>query len=163
MEKLRQVQQYLLKKGHDSRGATDGTGRPEEKTAEEEVEQAVPEVPRKGTLSRLSNEELFALFDKKVRQEKLYLDYSLGRDQYARVMGVDKNRFAGVLKEFGNTNLAAYLNSLRLEYAIELFHENPEWSISKIAEQSAIPNLSTFYRLFKDKYGMSPNLFRNKI
>lgn len=78
-------------------------------------------------------------------------------------MGVDKNRFAGVLKEFGNTNLAAYLNSLRLEYAIELFHENPEWPISKIAEQSAIPNLSTFYRLFKDKYGMSPNLFRNKM
>ena len=163
LEKLRQVQQYLLKKGHDSGGATDGTGRPEEKAVEEEVEQAVPEVPRKGTLSRLSNEELFALFDKKVRQEKLYLDYSLGRDQYARVMGVDKNRFAGVLKEFGNTNLAAYLNSLRLEYAIELFHENPEWSISKIAEQSAIPNLSTFYRLFKDKYGMSPNLFRNKM
>lgn len=163
LEKLCQVQQYLLKKGHDSGGATDGTGRPEERTAEEEVEQAVPEVPRKGTLSRLSNEELFALFDRRVRQEKLYLDYSLGRDQYARVMGVDKNRFAGVLKEFGNINLAAYLNSLRLEYAIELFHENPEWPISKIAEQSAIPNLSTFYRLFKDKYGMSPNLFRNKI
>ena len=93
------------------------------------MEQAVPEVPRKGTLSHLPNEELFALFDRKVRQEKLYLDYSLGRDQYARVMGVDKNRFAGVLKEFGNTNLSAYLNNLRLEYAIELFHENPEWPI----------------------------------
>lgn len=163
LEKLRQVQQYLLRKGQSAGRETAGTGKPEEKAAEEEVEQAVPEVPRKGTLSHLPNEELFALFDRKVRQEKLYLDYSLGRDQYARVMGVDKNRFAGVLKEFGNTNLSAYLNNLRLEYAIELFHENPEWPISKIAEQSAIPNLSTFYRLFKDKYGMSPNLFRNKI
>ncbi|WP_418586904.1 helix-turn-helix domain-containing protein [Phocaeicola sp.] len=78
-------------------------------------------------------------------------------------MGVDKNRFASVLKESGNANLTTYLNNLRLEYAIELFHEHPDWSISKIAEQSALPNLSTFYRLFKDKYGMSPNLFRNKI
>lgn len=163
LEKLKVLHQYLLKKGQYAGRKTADTGKQEEKAAEEEMEQAVPEVPRKGTLSRLSNEELFALFDKKVRREKLYLDYSLGRDQYARIMGVDKNRFAGVLKEFGNTNLAAYLNSLRLEYAIELFHENPEWSISKIAEQSVIPNLSTFYRLFKDKYGMSPNLFRNKM
>ena len=163
LEKLKVLHQYLLKKGQYAGRKTADTGKQEEKAAEEVVEQAVPEVPRKGAFSRLSNEELFALFDKKVRQEKLYLDYSLGRDQYARIMGVDKNRFASVLKEFGNTNLAAYLNSLRLEYAIELFHENPEWSISKIAEQSAIPNLSTFYRLFKDKYGMSPNLFRNKM
>lgn len=159
LEKLRQVQQYLLRKGHPAVADT----RPVEKEAEEVAPLLQQEEPEKVVLSRLSNEELFTRFDKKVRGGRLYLDYSLGRDQYARIMGVDKNRFASVLKESGNANLTTYLNNLRLEYAIELFHEHPDWSISKIAEQSALPNLSTFYRLFKDKYGMSPNLFRNKI
>lgn len=159
LEKLRQVQQYLLRKGHPAVADT----RPVEKEAEEVAPLLQQEEPEKVVLSRLSNEELFTRFDKKVRSGRLYLDYSLGRDQYARIMGVDKNRFASVLKESGNANLTTYLNNLRLEYAIELFHEHPDWSISKIAEQSALPNLSTFYRLFKDKYGMSPNLFRNKI
>lgn len=159
LEKLRQVQQYLLRKGHPAVADT----RPVEKEAEEVAPLLQQEEPEKVVLSRLSNEELFTRFDKKVRGGRLYLDYSLGRDQYARIMGVDKNRFASALKEFGNANLTTYLNNLRLEYAIELFHEHPDWSISKIAEQSALPNLSTFYRLFKDKYGMSPNLFRNKI
>lgn len=108
----------------------------------------------------LSNEELFALFDQKVRRDKLFLNYQLGRDDYARIMGIDKNRFATVLKEQAGNNLSAYLNNLRLEHSIELFRLHPEYSINEIATQSALPNISTFYRLFKEKYGMSPRVFR---
>lgn len=94
----------------------------------------------------LSNEELFALFDQKVRRDKLFLNYQLGRDDYARIMGIDKNRFATVLKEQAGNNLSAYLNNLRLEHSIELFRLHPEYSINEIATQSALPNISTFYR-----------------
>ena len=111
----------------------------------------------------LSNEELFALFDQKVRRDKLFLNYQLGRDDYARIMGIDKNRFATVLKEQAGNNLSAYLNNLRLEHSIELFRLHPEYSINEIATQSALPNISTFYRLFKEKYGMSPRVFRQQI
>lgn len=111
----------------------------------------------------LSNEELFALFDQKVRRDKLFLNYQLGRDDYARIMGIDKNRFATVLKEQAGNNLSAYLNNLRLEHSIELFRLHPEYSINEIATQSALPNISTFYRLFKEKYGMSPSVFRQQI
>lgn len=111
----------------------------------------------------LSNEELFALFDQKVRRDKLFLNYQLGRDDYARIMGIDKNRFATVLKEQAGNNLSAYLNNLRLEHSIELFRLHPEYSINEIATQSALPNISTFYRLFKEKYGMSLSVFRQQI
>lgn len=111
----------------------------------------------------LSNEELFALFDQKVRHDKLFLHYQLGRDDYAHIMGIDKNRFASVLKEQTGNNLSTYLNNLRLEHSIELFRLHPEYSINEIAIQSALPNISTFYRLFKEKYGMSPSVFRQQI
>lgn len=119
--------------------------------------------PNKTPSAPLCGKELFELFDQRVRQDKLFLDYQLGRDDYARVMGVDKNRFASLMKEYGGVHLNTYLNNLRLEHSIDLFRNHPEWSINEIASQSALPNTSTFYRLFKEKYGMSPNVFRNQI
>lgn len=110
-----------------------------------------------------SDEKLFSKFDWQVKEQKLYLNYQLGRDDYAQLMGVDRNRFAAILKKFTSNNLSAYLNNLRLEYSVSLFREHPDWSINKVAEESALPRISTFYRLFKDKYGISPNSFRKTL
>lgn len=107
------------------------------------------------------NETLFQTFDQQVKEQRLYLDYQLTRDDYAQLMGVDRNRFAAVLKLFtSGGNLSMYLNELRLEYSVSLFRNHPDWPISKVATESALPSSSTFYRLFKDKYGISPNSFR---
>jgi AraC-like DNA-binding protein len=107
------------------------------------------------------NETLFQTFDQQVKEQRLYLDYQLTRDDYAQLMGVDRNRFAAVLKLFtSGGNLSMYLNELLLEYSVSLFRNHPDWPISKVAEESALPSSSTFYRLFKDKYGISPNSFR---
>lgn len=110
------------------------------------------------------NENLFLRFDQQVKEQKLYWDYQLTRDDYAQLMGVDRNRFASVLKLFtAGGNLSCYLNDLRLEYSIGLFRNHPDWPISKVAAESALPSLSTFYRLFKDKYGISPSSFRKTM
>lgn len=110
------------------------------------------------------NETLFQTFDQQVKEQRLYLDYQLTRDDYAQLMGVDRNRFANILKLFTTGgNLSCYLNDLRLEYSIGLFRNHPDWPISKVATESALPSLSTFYRLFKDKYGISPNSFRKTM
>ena len=110
------------------------------------------------------NETLFQTFDQQVKEQRLYLDYQLTRDDYAQLMGVDRNRFASILKLFtAGGNLSCYLNDLRLEYSIGLFRNHPDWPISKVATESALPSLSTFYRLFKDKYGISPNSFRKTM
>lgn len=109
------------------------------------------------------DEELFVRFDQQVKVQKLYLNYQLSRDDYAQLMGVDRNRFATILKKFASNNLSSYLNELRLEYSVTLFREHPDWSINKVAEESALPRISTFYRLFKDKYGISPNSFRKTL
>ena len=110
------------------------------------------------------NESLFLKFDQQVKEQKLYLNYKLTRDDYAHLMGVDRNRFATILKLFtSGGNLSVYLNELRLEYSVSLFRNHPDWPISKVAAESALPSLSTFYRLFKDKYGISPNSFRKTV
>lgn len=120
--------------------------------------------PETSDASVPENESLFLRFDQQVKEQKLYLDYQLTRDDYAHLMGVDRNRFASILKLFtAGGNLSCYLNDLRLEYSIGLFRNHPDWPISKVAAESALPSLSTFYRLFKDKYGISPNSFRKTV
>lgn len=110
-----------------------------------------------------TDEKLFFSFDWQVKEQKLYLNYQLGRDDYAQLMGVDRNRFAAILKKFTSNNLSTYLNDLRLEYSVTLFREHPDWPINRVAEESVLPRISTFYRLFKDKYGISPNNFRKTL
>ena len=134
----------------------------------EVVESAGPKSPEeafsKADLSKMSNEALFRRFDSIVMNERLYLDYNLQRDYYASVMGVDRNRFATVIKEATDGgNLSTYLNNMRLNYSVTLFREHPEMSISEVGDASAIPNISTFYRLFKEKYGLSPKMFIEQL
>ncbi len=86
----------------------------------------------------------------------------MGRDDYARVMRVDRNRFAQIIREYTGGNMSAYINNLRLEYSAGLLKDKRELPISEVATQSAFPNISTYYRLFKEKYGMSPAEYRNQ-
>lgn len=112
---------------------------------------------------KISSERLFSLFDSTVKEQQLYLKYQLQRDDYAALMGVDRNRFASIIKEFTGDNLSSYLNDLRLNHSVTLFRTHPEMSINEVAEASAIPSMSTFYRVFKNKYGMSPKVFIEQL
>lgn len=108
--------------------------------------------------------KIFLQFDEKVRDEKLYLNYQMQRDDFAHLMGVDRNRFASIIKEYtGGGNLNSYLNDMRLEYSIYLLKNHPEMSIQEIGEASALPSSTTFYRLFKEKYDISPKVFREQL
>lgn len=127
-----------------------------------------PEVPEETPVAgeafpSFNPHEIFRNFDAQVREERMYFNYQFSRDDYAALMGVDRNRFAAILKEYTHGNLSAYLNNLRLDYSVGLFRAHPEWSVSEIASHCALPSLSTFYRLFKEKYGMSPNAFRSNL
>lgn len=108
--------------------------------------------------------KIFLRFDEKVREEHLYLKYQLQRDDFARIMGVDRNRFAAIIKEYTcGGNLNSYLNDMRLEHSIYLFKNYPEMSIQEIGDASALPSSTTFYRLFKEKFGLSPKAFRKQL
>lgn len=110
-----------------------------------------------------ADHEIFMQFDERVREDQLYLKYQMQRDDFTKIMGVDKNRFASILKEYAGGNLNAYLNDMRLEYSIHLLKNYPDMSIQEIGQASALPSSTTFYRLFKEKYGISPKAFRDQL
>lgn len=94
--------------------------------------------------------------DQEVTERKLYLNPDLNRRHLMKIAGVDKNRFAAMMKQFANTNFSGYINAKRLEHAVHMMAENPEYTMKFISETCGFNSQSTFFRVFKGKYGVTP-------
>lgn len=112
------------------------------------------------------DEREFALFEELdyiVTHDRLYLNPDLSRDDLMRLICVNKNRIGKILQHHSNMNATGYINNKRLEYAVKLLKDAPNYTITAIAEQCGLPNVPTFNRLFRNKYGMTPTEYRNGL
>lgn len=103
---------------------------------------------------------LFEQLDRKINEQRLFLNPGLSREDLMRLINISRNQIAQVIQAGAGTNLAGYLNGLRMEYAARLLIRYPEYTVNAIAQEAGIPNLSSFHRLFKNRYGMTPSEFR---
>lgn len=104
--------------------------------------------------------ELFGQLDRKINEQRLFLNPGLAREDLMRLINVSKNQIAPIIQAGTGTNLAGYLNGLRMEYAARMLIRYPEYTVNAIAQEAGIPNLSSFHRLFKSRFGMTPSEFR---
>ena len=104
--------------------------------------------------------ELFGQLDRKIQEQRLFLNPGLSREDLMRLINSSKNQIAQIIQVGAGTNLAGYLNGLRIEYAADLLVFHPHYKVMVIAREAGIPNLSSFHRLFKMRYGMTPAEFR---
>ena len=110
-----------------------------------------------------ADQKLFKLFkevDKRIMKEHLFTDPNFGRDDLVRLFGTDKNNLPSVIQRFANTNVPGYINIKRMEYAIQLIKQHPEYTLGAIAEACGIKSAATFIRNFRNTYGMTPSEFR---
>ena len=106
----------------------------------------------------------FLRFDAQVDQERLFTRPDLSREDYARLMGVDRTTFSRIIiEQSGFNNLAAYLNHKRMVEAVRLMHQHPNYTLQAIMEESGYANKMTFNRVFKDTYGMTPSEYRKQL
>ena len=105
---------------------------------------------------------LFEQIDRTIRDERLYLNPDFQRQTLVYMFHSDRNRVGRVIKDFsGFSNLSAYINNYRLEYAYRLLRDlDNKQTIDSIAKASGFSTVRTFQRLFKERYGMTPAEFR---
>lgn len=108
------------------------------------------------------NVVLFRKLDRVVTTEKLFIQQDFAREGLMRCIGVGKNRIIRILKQNVDVDSTEYINNKRLEYAVELLKEHPEYNIAIVAERCGI-SVSTFNRAFKNKYKMTPNDYRRTL
>lgn len=113
-----------------------------------------------GTEEEEKNQLLFEKLDSVITREKLFLNPDLSRDDFVKLTGVNKNKVGKMLQQNTGLSTTGYINKKRLEYAAKLLKNNPDYTIPTIAESCGLPNVPTFNRLFRNKFGMTPSEYR---
>lgn len=100
---------------------------------------------------------MFISLDRQLDSGRLYLNPYLNRDDLCRLIGVDKNTLGNIIRQYSNAaNSQTYINRKRVQYAILLLREHPEWTMLAVAEACGMRNTVTFNRTFRQTYGMTP-------
>lgn len=105
----------------------------------------------------------FKQLDELMQKEHYYLKSDLSREDLMRMTNTSKNQISQVIQAGAGCKMNDYLNSLRLEHAVRIMMARPQYKIAAVAEESGLPNLSSFYRLFRNTYGITPANFRSEL
>ena len=109
------------------------------------------------------NPELFNLIDGIIRTEKLYANESLQRQDILDRFDISRRTLSDLLAVHADgQSFTAYINSMRLEDAVRLLREEPEMSLSEIAENVGFTP-ATFRDQFKRQFGMTPTEYRQNL
>lgn len=103
---------------------------------------------------------LFERLHHEIVDNQLYLQADLSRDQLLQRLNIPKNDFARLFQKFTDTTYSKYINELRLNHALQLLRQHPNYTIESIAEESGFGSKSTLFVLFSQKYGMTPTEYR---
>lgn len=133
-----------------------GTSTGTEKTTADTEEVSTPEEEEKNRL-------LFEELDNLVTRDKLYLNSDLSRDDFVKLIGVNKTRVGRILQQNTGLSTTGYINKKRLECAAKLLKDKADYTIPVIAQSCGIPNVPTFNRLFRSKFGMTPTEYKKTM
>lgn len=122
---------------------------------------------RRSTLEEVKSEpshpemtEEYAAFlrmERAVVEQKLFLQPDFGRDDLLAHASFGKNELSGILQKYTDArNVSEYLGRLRVEYAVRVMKEHPDFSIDGVLEESGFNSRTTFYRTFYKVFGMTP-------
>lgn len=114
------------------------------------------------TLELTENDRV--LYDRlchEIVSRKLYLNPDFNKSELMKEIHVPAYKFAALFKKFANHSFSQYVQECRLDYAISLMREHPQWSMDAVAREAQMSR-AAFYKQFKKKYGMNPSNYTEK-
>ena len=132
---------------------------PDEESSEKN-DLSLDEVSENHDEEEAENKKIFKDLNRIVVQDQLYLSPELSREDLAQIVHLNNARFARMIKENTGTNFNGYINELRINYAIQLLKQHPNYTIRAIADEAGFNSTPILYSMFKKKTGMTPYEFK---
>jgi AraC-like DNA-binding protein len=92
--------------------------------------------------------------------ERFFTQPDIDRDKLVTELGTNKTYIFEAVKAVTGLTLLEYINSLRLEEAKMMLEAQPELTIEAISDECGFGTMRTFYRLFREKYNLTPATYR---
>ena len=106
------------------------------------------------------DKDLFKTVDTIIRNERLYAQVNLMREDVMKRFGIGRHRLNDLLNDFADgMTFPQYINAIRMEVAYDLLTHRTEMTISEVAREVGFtaPNLR---EQFKRCYGVTPADYR---
>lgn len=103
---------------------------------------------------------LFGKFEDYLKEKEIFRNSDLDREEIALALGTNRQYLADAVKAETGKTFMDYINDYRLDYARYQLILDDSTPITNIIQESGFSSNTTFYRLFKEKYGMTPNELR---
>lgn len=123
----------------------------------------VPHQPAADGLPAVLTERDRILFDRLAHEivgRKLYLRPNFNKKELLKEVHVPANKFSSLFKAFAGCSFSQYIQELRMDEAIRLMRDHPDWSMDAVAREVQMSN-GAFYHQFQKKYGMKPSQYRS--
>ncbi|WP_346775323.1 Ada metal-binding domain-containing protein [Bacillus sp. RO2] len=85
----------------------------------------------------------------------------LNRKKMAQKLGVSNNHLARLFKHYYGMTISEYIMELRMEEAARLLTQT-DIEITEVALKAGVKSMSNFYKVFKDRTGLTPKEYRMK-
>ena len=117
-----------------------------------------------GSLTELTDEQLFLCLRDLIENEQLFLKPDFGRQTLIEHTGLSKERIGAAFAQGSDSvSLPAYVRELRLDYAVRLMNDQPDIAVELVSQASGFANADTFTRNFRAKYGMTPTTYKQTL
>lgn len=123
-----------------------------QRAAEELIERMIA---RKKVKREMLREEMFSFL------EQNYTNKNMSVSLACAELGVSERYLQSVIRDKTGDTFAVYLEKLRVKKAVDLLL-NTDRSNEQIADEVGFVTVSTFYRAFNRRMGMSPKAFREE-
>ena len=128
--------------------------REQAETEERERQQAQP------TESLSQSQQIYRRLCELMEDSAVYTDAECNHETLAQLLGTNRTYLYDALRECADTTPADFINRYRIRHAALLLATTDD-PVALVAELCGITNRSTFARLFRDHYSMSPTEYRH--
>lgn len=94
--------------------------------------------------------------------DKKYLHPGITIQGISRQIGINRTYLSGYINETYHTNFNTWINNLRIEEAKRKLTSTSDINLSDLAESVGFADLAHFSKIFKQKEGLPPSVWRKK-
>lgn len=115
-------------------------------------------------LSADKNRELFSRLEELMKKDKIYHEPNLTRERVAELVGTNRTYLSTVINEQTGKSFIQYVNDYRIDEAVLILsNPNNDVLMKALTVEIGFSSPTTFYKFFREKVGMTPAKYKEKV